>query len=123
MKQLLTALILVLALTLSGCGSNKADDTVKKGANDLISVTDDVQKEIEAGNEAKIKELGPKLEDVWSSFEDNVNKDYADYYEKIEESLNPEVAASKANPIDIKVVGKLNESLNKTLKELVQSIK
>ncbi|WP_127534689.1 hypothetical protein [Paenibacillus kobensis] len=120
---LLVATILLLSLALSACGSKTTEDPVKKGANELIVVTNDLQKEIDAGNEGKVKELGPKLEETWATFEDGVKDKYADFYEKIEESLNPEVAGSKADSIDMSTLGQLNASLNKTLNELVQGIK
>ncbi|OKP84876.1 hypothetical protein A3844_18170 [Paenibacillus helianthi] len=120
---LLTASFLALTLILSGCGSKATEDPAKKGANDLISVTNDIKKEIDAGNDTKVKELGPKLEETWATFEDSVKTNYADDYEKIEESLNPEVAATKASQIDSKIVSQLNDNLNKTLTELVQKMK
>ena len=49
-------------------------DTAKKGANDLISITNDIKKEIDAGNGAKVKELGPKLEETWATFEESVKR-------------------------------------------------
>lgn len=124
MKPFPTILItLLLAITLSGCGSTPTNDPVKIGANDLIIITNDLKKEIDAGNEEKVKELGPKLEETWATFEDSVKTNYADYYAKIEESLNPEVAATKASRLEFNILGQLNNSLNKTLTELVQNIK
>ena len=47
-------------------------DQIKAGVTKMLRTTSDLKKEIEGGNEAKVKELGPKLEDVWSTFEDGV---------------------------------------------------
>jgi iron uptake system EfeUOB component EfeO/EfeM len=98
-------------------------DQVKAGATQLISITNDLKKEIDAGNEAKIKEIGPKLEETWKTFEDGVKPRSADLYAKIEKSLNPEVAGSQKSPIDKQALGTLNENLTQTLTELVQNLK
>jgi iron uptake system EfeUOB component EfeO/EfeM len=98
-------------------------DQVKSAATQLIGVTTDLKKAIDEGNEAKIKELGPKLEETWSTFEDGVKPRNADLYEKIEKSLNPEVAGSQKSPVDKQVLAQLNDNLSQTLTDLVQSLK
>jgi iron uptake system EfeUOB component EfeO/EfeM len=98
-------------------------DQVKAGANQMIGTTSELKKEIAAGNEAKVKELAPKLEDTWKTFEDGVPPRSADLYEKIEKSLNPEVAGSQKSPIDKQVMTQLNDSLTQALSELIQGIK
>ncbi|MFC5446686.1 hypothetical protein [Paenibacillus aestuarii] len=98
-------------------------DQIKAGATKMLGTSSDLKKEIEAGNETKVKELGPKLEEVWSTFEDGVRPRSADLYEKIEKSLNPEVAGSQKSPIDKAVLTQLNEDLIKALNETVQTIK
>ncbi|MNK27542.1 hypothetical protein D3C87_459000 [compost metagenome] len=97
-------------------------DQIKSGVTQMLGTTSDLKKEIAAGNEAKVKELGPKLEEVWSTFEDGVRPRSADLYEKIEKSLNPEVAGSQISPIDKTVLSQLNEELIKTLNETVQTL-
>lgn len=98
-------------------------DQVKAGATQLIGLTSDLKKAIDAGDQAKIKEMGPKLEEIWSTFEDGVKPRNADLYEEIEKSLNPEVAGSQKNPIDKETLSKLNDDLAQSLKKLVQSLK
>ncbi|TVY08218.1 hypothetical protein [Paenibacillus cremeus] len=98
-------------------------DQVKAGANQMLATTAELKKEIAAGNDAKVKELAPKLEDVWKTFEDGVPPRSADLYEKIEKSLNPEVAGSQKTPIDKQVMTQLNDGLTKALNELIQGIK
>jgi iron uptake system EfeUOB component EfeO/EfeM len=98
-------------------------EQIKAGANQMLETANALKKEIEAGNEAKVKELGPKLEDVWKTFEDGVPPRSADLYEKVEKSLNPEVAGSQKSPIDKQVLAQLNEGLTTALNELVQTIK
>ncbi|MNS20916.1 hypothetical protein D3C71_668000 [compost metagenome] len=97
-------------------------DQIKSGVTQMLGTTSDLKKEIAAGNEAKVKELGPKLEEVWGTFEDGVRPRSADLYEKIEKSLNPEVAGSQISPIDKTVLSQLNEELIKTLNETVQTL-
>jgi iron uptake system EfeUOB component EfeO/EfeM len=98
-------------------------DQIKAGTNQMLATTSELKKEIEAGNEAKVKELAPKLEDTWKTFEDGVPPRSADLYEKIEKSLNPEVAGSQKSPIDKQVLAQLNEGLTQALDELVKTIK
>lgn len=97
-------------------------DEVKAGANQMLATTNELKKEIEAGNEAKVKELGPKLEEVWKTFEDGVPPRSAELYEKIEKNLNPEVAGSQKSPLDKQVLGQLNEGLTQSLNELIHSL-
>lgn len=98
-------------------------DQIKAGATQMIGITNDIKKELDAGNEAKVKELGPKLEEVWATFEDGVQPRSAELYEKIEKSLNPEVAGSQKSPLDKQVLSQLNEGLAKALNEALQALK
>ncbi|UUZ81077.1 hypothetical protein LJK88_41220 [Paenibacillus sp. P26] len=98
-------------------------DQIKAGSTQMLGIAGDLKKEIEAGNEAKVKELGPKLEDIWSTFEDGVRPRSADLYEKIEKSLNPEVAGSQKSPMDKQALSQLNDGLIQALNEAVQSLK
>lgn len=98
-------------------------DQIKAGVTTLLGTANELKKEIEAGNEAKVKELGPKLEATWSTFEDGIRPRSAELYEKIEKSLNPEVAGSQKSPMDKAVLSKLNEELIQTLNETMQKIK
>lgn len=98
-------------------------DQVKTGANQMLGTTSELKKEIASGNDAKVKELAPKLEDTWKTFEDGVLPRSADLYDKIEKSLNPEVTGSQKNPVDKQVMTQLNDSLTQALNELIQGIK
>jgi iron uptake system EfeUOB component EfeO/EfeM len=98
-------------------------DQIKSGATQMLATTGELQKEIAAGNEDKVKELGPKLEEVWKTFEDGVQPRNADLYANIEKSLNPEVAGSQKSPMDKSVLGQLNDGLTQALNELIQTIK
>jgi iron uptake system EfeUOB component EfeO/EfeM len=98
-------------------------DQVKAGAVQMIGINNDLKKEIEAGNEAKVKELGSILKDTWATFEDGVSPRNAGLYEKIEKSLNPEVAGSQKSPMDKQALSQLNEGLTQALNELLQTIK
>lgn len=89
----------------------------------MVGHTSELKKAIEAGNEAKVKEIGPMLEETWKTFEDGVRPRNADLYEKIEKSLNPEVAGSQKSPIDKQVLTQLNDGLAQSLKDLIQNIK
>ncbi|MEX1030129.1 MAG: hypothetical protein WDZ91_08825 [Paenibacillaceae bacterium] len=124
-------LLIIVTIVLSACGAkdNAVDnketitvDQIKSGTTNMLATTSELKKEIEAGNESKVKELGPKLEDDWIAFEEGVESNYADLYAKVEKSLDPEIAGSQKSPIDKQVLSQLNEELTQSLNELLQTI-
>ncbi len=115
------ALGLGSALFLAGCGSN--DSKVSEGVNKMLDTTEQLSKAIDSGDQAKVKEVGPKLEDQWSSFEDDVKKDDKELYEKIEKYLDPTIAGSEAATLDKEALGTLNDQLTDALKELADKTK
>jgi iron uptake system EfeUOB component EfeO/EfeM len=124
MKKLTTmilALALVSVFALAGCGTK--DSKVSDGVNQMLETTDQLSKAITAGDQEKVKEVGPKLEEQWSSFEDDVKKDNKDLYEKIEKYLDPTIAGSEAENLDKEALGTLNNQLEDALKELESKIK
>ena len=104
------------ALLLAGCSS--ADSKVSDGVNTMLETTEQLAKAIDSSDQAKVKEVGPKLEEQWSSFEDDVKKDNKDLYEKIEKYLDPTIAGSEADTLDKTALGSLNGQLSDALKEL-----
>ncbi|MEH7747424.1 hypothetical protein V7659_20660 [Neobacillus drentensis] len=119
MKKL-TSMVLSIgvgsALLLVGCGST--DSKVTDGVNNMLETTEQLSKAIDSGDQAKVKEVGPTLEEQWSSFEDDVKKDNEDLYEKIEKYLDPTIAGSEASTLDKEALGSLNDKLTDALKEL-----
>ena len=106
---------------LAGCGSK--DSKVSDGVNKMMETTDQLSKAIESGDQAKVKEVGPKLEDQWKVFEDEVKKDNKDLYGKIEKYLDPTIAGSEAATLDKEALGTLNDQLTDALKELENKTK
>jgi iron uptake system EfeUOB component EfeO/EfeM len=94
--------------------------SVKDGVTNLLALANELKTEISAGDQAKVKENGPKLEDTWSSFEDSVKPKYPDLYAKVEQYLDPTVAGSKSDPLDKQTLLKLDEGLIQALTELSQ---
>jgi iron uptake system EfeUOB component EfeO/EfeM len=142
------AITLVSGLALMGCGANNAAPApqnqqqpakqetpkqettkpeakadIKSGVTKMLGITADLKKAIDAGDETKVKTTGPQLEDVWASFEDNVKDKYPDIYKKVEDSLDPTVAGSKASPLNKEALGKLNDQLTQALNELASKEK
>jgi iron uptake system EfeUOB component EfeO/EfeM len=109
------------ALVLAGCSST--DNKVSDGVNKMLDTTEQLSTAIDSGDQAKVKEVGPKLEDQWSSFEDDVKKDNKDLYLKIEKYLDPTIAGSEAATLDKEVLGTLNDQLTEALKELDKKTK
>ncbi|AIE60249.1 hypothetical protein [Bacillus methanolicus] len=91
---------------------------VKAGVSKMLTTAEELKQAINAGDEEKVKETGPKLEEIWKTFEDGVKPRYPELYEKLEKSLNPEVAGSQVSPLDKQTLGKLNDQLIQTLHEL-----
>lgn len=153
MKKTLSTLVafaVISTVALTGCGltdsakSNTANTTtntppqsnatessqketavpsIHDGVAKLLSISNELKAEIASGDESKIKETGPKLEDTWSSFEDSVKPKYPDLYEKVEKYLDPTIAATKATPLDKQTLSKLNDQLIQTLNELGEKVK
>ncbi len=119
MKKL-TSMVLSIglgsALLLAGCSST--DSKVSDGVRNMLDTTEQLSKAIDSGDQAKVKEIGPTLEDQWASFEDDVKKDNKDLYGKIETYLDPTIAGSEAATLDQEALGALNDQLTGALKEL-----
>ncbi|MGG3561070.1 hypothetical protein ABES03_05570 [Neobacillus rhizosphaerae] len=109
------------ALFLAGCSST--DSKVSDGVNEMLETTGQLSKAIDSGDQAEVKEVGPKLEEQWSSFEDDVKKDNKDLYEKIEKYLDPTIAGSEADTLDKEALSTLNYQLSDALKELADKTK
>ncbi|NGQ95133.1 hypothetical protein G3578_08130 [Brevibacillus sp. SYP-B805] len=129
------ALALVTALGLAGCSSastheghetssnqeapkQEAAADIKSGVAKMLEETAELKKQLEAGDQAKVKEAGQEVHEAWESFEDNVKAKYPDLYNKVEEALDPLVAGTEAQQLDKEAVGKLNDQLTAALNEL-----
>ncbi len=121
LSSMVLAIGLGSALVLAGCSSD--DNKVSEGVNKMLDTTGQLSKAIDSSDQAKVKEVGPKLEDQWSSFEDDVKKDNKDLYEKIEKYLDPTIAGSEAAALDKEALGELNDQLTDALKELENKTK
>ena len=111
---------LISVFILSGCGAN---NKVSDGVNKMLDTTGQLSKAIDRGDQAKAKEIGPKLEDQWSSFEDEVKKENKSLYNKVEKYLDPTIAGTEASPLDKQVLSSLNNKLTNALKELASKTK
>lgn len=115
------AIVLGSVLVLAGCGSNNSK--VSEGVNKMLDTTGQLSKAIDSGDQAKVKQVGPKLEDQWKTFEDDVKKDNKDLYAKVEQYLDPTIAGSQATPLDKNALSTLNGQLTDALKELANKTK
>lgn len=98
--------------------STQTPSTIKTGVTKMLTITTELKSAIDAGDEAKVKVIGPQLEDAWSPFEDVVKQKYPDNYKKVEDFLDPTIAGSKASPLDKQTLGTLNDNLTKALNDL-----
>lgn len=113
---LLGTLFLISTMVLAGCGG--ANSKVTDGVNSMLDTTKQLSAAIDSGDQAKVKKVGPKLEDQWSGFEDEVKKIDKSSYEKIEKYLDPTIAGSEAPTLDKEALGSLNDELTTALKDL-----
>ncbi|WP_391201576.1 hypothetical protein [Psychrobacillus sp. L4] len=115
------AIVFGCVLVLSGCGSNNSK--VSEGVNKMLDTTNQLSNAIDNGDQEKVKEVGPKLEDQWKTFEDDVKKDNKDLYNKIENYLDPTIAGSESSELDKDALKTLNDQLTSALKELADKTK
>lgn len=138
-RVILTSAI-VITLGLAGCGTtntasttnntnqteqktsqetaNPTSSEIKTGVTKMLGVTADLKAAITAGDEAKVKTIGPKLEEAWAPFEDKVKEKYPDTYKKVEQFLDPTIAGTKASSLDKQALGKLSSDLTDALNEI-----
>lgn len=121
LTTLFTTLFLISTFVLAGCGGGNSK--VSEGVNNMLDTTKQLSKAIDSGDQSKVKEVGPKLEDQWSGFEDEVKKVDKDSYEKVEKYLDPTIAGSKAAQLDKEALSTLNNQLTDALKELQTKVK
>lgn len=136
---------IVITLGLAGCGTtntasttnttnqteqktsqetaNPTSSEIKTGVTKMLGVTADLKAAITAGDEAKVKTIGPKLEEAWAPFEDNVKEKYPDAYKKVEQFLDPTIAGTKASSLDKQALGKLTSDLTDALNEIAANEK
>ena len=138
-RNLLLIAVLGTAITVTGCGVQKTQQTnsventaqtaiqdtktftMNDASNNMRNILKDMKTQVSNNEEDKVSESGTKLEESWKEFEDKFEDDlkdkYLDLYVKIEDPLQIIEAASKVKPLDTKV---LNESIDKLDEELVK---
>lgn len=133
-RNLLLAAVLGAALTVTGCGVQKTEQTklttasqetktftMNDASNNMRNILKDMKTQVSNNKEDKVSEGGTKLQESWKEFEDKFEEDlkdkYLDLYVKIEDPLEVIEAASKVKPLDTKI---LNESIDKLDAELVK---
>jgi len=122
MVTIAVATLLGLAM-LGGCSEQQAPKTsLADSTANLLVVAQTIKTDLSVGNSAKVKEQGPRLEKVWSGFEDDVKAHYPDFYEKVETYLDPTLAAIKDDHVDAKIINQLIGQLITTLEELKSEI-
>jgi predicted component of type VI protein secretion system len=111
-KRLMVIPMVILAmLAIAGCGSNATADGVKNMKTVLL----DLQKNIDANDEAKVKKGAEDLETNWAKFEDDVKKNNAAAYAQVEDPLGIIKAGSVKSPLDKALLTKAVNDLNAVL--------
>jgi iron uptake system EfeUOB component EfeO/EfeM len=133
-KHALLALATVSAVALTACGGAKSapqpaavqpaavaatQSSLEAGVAKMRQVLTDTQKAVAAGDTAKAQLDAKAVDEAWEKFEDQVRDKSKDLYAKIEDQLQLIQAATKASPVDSKVVGEAVTKLNGLLDDLV----
>ncbi|SEB54193.1 hypothetical protein [Paenibacillus sp. GP183] len=111
--------VTVFSLILAACSSSKGTSTAD-GAKAMQSTLIDLQKQIDAKDEGKVKDDAKKLEDSWVTFEDNVKTKSPELYAKVEAPLGIIQAGAKASPLDTATLTSAVKELNTVLNELAK---
>lgn len=115
------ALLIVAAVALTGCGGRPStNDPIKSGAQAMRSQLAELQKALEAGDQAKAKTGAEKLEEAWAKFEDGVKAKDKALYGQIEDPLHAIEAGVKVSPLDAKTLGEQVKVLDGLLAGLVK---
>ncbi len=135
------ALVVAGALTLAGCGNTggqpaqntaeqtnqaagqQSSDNLASHVQQMLNTATQLKDVIKKKDDKQIAALGPRLEDEWKTFEDDVRPKYPDQYESVEKSLDPLVAGSTASPVDTATLSKLDEDLIEALNDLANAVK
>jgi hypothetical protein len=109
--------ILVVALILTACGGG-GNNKVADGAKNMQDVLVSVKAAVDAGDAAKAKSEGPKLEEAWAKFEDNVKEKSKENYDKAETQLHIIQAGVGMEPLDKEILNKAIDELDKVLGDI-----
>jgi iron uptake system EfeUOB component EfeO/EfeM len=100
--------------------SSSSKTSVADGAKSMQATLADLQKQLDAKDQSKVKEDAKKLEDSWVSFEDEVKTKTPDLYGKVETPLGIIQAGSGATPLDTATLSAAVKELNTVLTELAK---
>lgn len=125
-KNTLLAALFALGSTYTlasdGSSNSTKDGEILNGIMQLKQVALQFKDNLVEGKDAEIEILGKQLEHNWAIFEDRVKAHYPDYYVKVEASLNPAVAGTEDDELDLEILGVLDDQLLSTLDEFSDKI-
>jgi iron uptake system EfeUOB component EfeO/EfeM len=78
----------------------------------------DMQKNVDANDSAKVSKNAEDLETNWQQFEDDIKKNQADLYGKVEDPLGAIQTGAKQDPLDQATLKEQITKLNDVLKEI-----
>lgn len=140
MKKLsyVLAPIALTGLLAAGCGTDESEqpvrdnqtDTIEEHARTMPNKLDNVVgtlKELKASvedpdNVGEIQKSGKVLEEHWDLVEKEIEEQYPDDYENIEESLYPLIAEAKKDEPDVDKMNTLIDETNGKLTEFTKKI-
>ncbi|MGG3451149.1 hypothetical protein [Domibacillus aminovorans] len=126
----------LMVLIAAGCGTNESEqpvrdnqtDTIEEHARTMPNKLDNVVgtlKELKASiedpdNVGEIQQAGKVLEEHWDLVEKEIEEQYPDDYENIEESLYPLIAEAKKDEPDVEKMKTLIDDTNGKLTEFLE---
>jgi hypothetical protein len=113
-KALLSLFVLVLILTACSSKSGSATDGAKNMQDTLV----ELRQNVDANDSAKAKVSADKLEESWKTFEDDIKKNQADVYGKVEDPLGAIQTGAKQTKLDQATLKDQINKLNEALKQI-----
>lgn len=93
------------------------------GTDSMIATAAELKSSLDAKDAAKSKELTKKLEEEWSSFENDIKAKYPEQYVNVEKYLNTLIAGGKQETLEFDVLSTLLDQVQPTLQGLSDMLK
>ncbi|MFE4707707.1 hypothetical protein [Peribacillus simplex] len=108
----------------SNTGETQNAEVIKKGVGDVIQSIKGLESEISTEADAgKIQEMGKEISSIWDSIEKQVEDEYPDWYERIEENLYPLIGESGNADKDLEKMKRLSETTKEDLQLFLEKVK
>ncbi|MFC3885652.1 hypothetical protein ACFOU2_20115 [Bacillus songklensis] len=103
---------------------SKGTTAIKDGVHTVLQSISTLEQEINAGADAaNIQKFGKEIASNWDSFEEQVEEQYPDWYERIEKNLYPLIGESGKPDKDIEKIKQLSKATKEDLQSFINEVK